>query len=68
MRSEIHRGYSTGVSYMDKQLGTVLDRLRSTGLDESTIVVFMSDHGYDLGERGQWGKRNLFEVKHADFL
>ena len=63
MRSEMYRGYATGVSYMDKQLGKVLDRLRDTGLEESTSVVFLSDHGYDLGERGQWGKRNLFEVK-----
>jgi len=62
MRSEIYRGYATGVSYMDKQLGKVLDQLRDTGLEESTLVVFCSDHGYDLGERGQWGKRNLFEV------
>jgi arylsulfatase A-like enzyme len=46
---------------MDKQLGKVLDQLRDTGLEESTLGVFCSDHGYDLGERGQWGKRNLFE-------
>jgi iduronate 2-sulfatase len=64
MRSEIYRGYATGVSYMDKQLGKVLDRLRDTGLEESTVIVFFSDHGYDLGERGQWGKRNLFEVSN----
>jgi arylsulfatase A-like enzyme len=39
----------------------VLDTLKTSGLDESTTVVFFSDHGFSLGERGQWGKRSLFE-------
>ena len=39
----------------------VLDVLSSTGLEASTTVIFFSDHGFALGERGQWGKRSLFE-------
>lgn len=41
----------------------VLTSLRQHGLEQSTIVVFFSDHGFTLGERGQWGKRSLFEVR-----
>ena len=39
----------------------MLDKLRETGLDKNTIVVFTSDHGYHLGEHGHWQKRTLFE-------
>jgi len=61
MRRELLRGYSAGVTYMDSQLGRVLSALELGGLDESTVVLFLGDHGYALGERGQWGKRSLFE-------
>jgi len=61
MRHELLKGYCAGVTFMDSQLGKVLDTLKSTGLEESTVVVFFSDHGFSLGERGAWGKRSLFE-------
>lgn len=61
MRRELLKGYMAGVTYMDSQLGKVLDKLSATGLEESTVVCFFSDHGFALGERGQWGKRSLFE-------
>ena len=55
------QGYCAGVTFMDSQLDRVLTQLSASGLEESTVVVFFSDHGFALGERGQWGKRSLFE-------
>ena len=46
---------------MDAQIGSVLDKLKETGLDKNTIVIFTSDHGYHLGEQGHWQKQTLFE-------
>ena len=46
---------------MDAQIGRVLDKLKATGLDKNTIIVFTSDHGYHLGEHGHWQKQTLFE-------
>jgi iduronate 2-sulfatase len=48
--------------FVDAQVGRMLDALGRLGLDEKTIVVFWSDHGYHLGEhRGVWQKRTMFE-------
>lgn len=65
MRRELLKGYCAGVTFMDQQLGKVLDSLTVHGLDESTTIVFFSDHGFAMGERGQWGKRSLFEVTNV---
>ena len=55
------RGYYASVSYMDAQVGRVLDELDAQGLTDNTIVVFTSDHGYNLGEHTTWQKLSLFE-------
>ncbi|MHC4876481.1 MAG: sulfatase [Planctomycetota bacterium] len=54
-------GYYASVAYMDKQVGKVLDALEASGLDDSTIVIFTSDHGYHLGEHDFWAKVSLHE-------
>src|SRR5690606_1182622 len=55
------RAYLTCVSYMDHQLGRVLDALDRSGHADDTIVVVLSDHGWHLGEKGMTGKLSLWE-------
>ena len=50
------RAYLACVSYVDWNVGRVLDELDRQGLREQTIIVFWSDHGYQLGEKGKWSK------------
>ena len=61
LASKIKHAYYATTSFVDAQIGRVLDKLKSTGLDKNTIVVFTSDHGYHLGEHGHWQKQTLFE-------
>ena len=55
------QGYYAVISFLDAQVGRVLDALDSLGLRENTIVVFTSDHGYHMGEHGYYQKKTLFE-------
>ena len=58
---ELIHGYHAAVSYMDAQLGLVLDELDRSGLAEQTIVVLWGDHGWHLGDHGQWCKHTNYE-------
>ena len=58
---EVIRAYYASITFLDAQVGRLLDALDRLRLTENTIVVFISDHGYLLGERGQWMKQMLFE-------
>jgi uncharacterized sulfatase len=58
---ETIRAYYASIAFLDAQVGRVLDALDSLKLTDRTIVIFMSDHGYNLGEHGQWMKQSLFE-------
>ena len=55
------RSYLASVSYADMQVGRVLNQLADSGLEKNTIVVFWSDHGWHLGEKGITGKNSLWE-------
>lgn len=55
-------GYYAAISFLDAQLGEVLDALESGGHADDTIVVFTSDHGFHIGERTLWGKTSNFEL------
>ena len=54
-------GYYGSVSYVDDLVGSLLRTLATTGLDSNTVVVFSTDHGDMMGERGLWYKRSFFE-------
>ncbi len=58
---KIKHAYYAAVSYIDAQIGKLLDELEDKGLDENTIVVLWGDHGWQLGDHRVWGKHTLFE-------
>jgi iduronate 2-sulfatase len=60
-RSLIH-GYRACVSYVDAQIGRVIEALDEQGLSENTIIVLWGDHGWKLGEYGDWCKHTNFEL------
>jgi choline-sulfatase len=55
------RAYFASITYVDEKIGEILDVLKRTRQEEDTIVVFLSDHGDMLGERGMWFKMSFFE-------
>ncbi|NWG14629.1 MAG: sulfatase [Acidobacteria bacterium] len=61
LRREAIQAYWASISFMDAQMGRVLEALERLGLAEKTIVVMTSDHGYHLYDHGLWQKQSLFE-------
>ncbi len=60
-RTLIH-GYYASVSYVDAQIGLVIDELNRLNLTNNTIIVLWGDHGWSLGEHGLWCKHSTFNV------
>ena len=58
----VRHAYFACISYIDAQVGRVLNELDRSGLSDNTIVVLFGDHGYHLGEQGLWGKTTNFEL------
>ena len=59
---KMRQAYYTCVTYVDDMIGRILWNLNKLGLRNNTIVVFLGDHGYQLGEHGEWEKQTNFEL------
>jgi len=60
---EVIRAYISSITWVDWNVGRVLAELDRLGLRDNTIIVFLADHGYQLGEKGKWSKAgSLFEM------
>jgi iduronate 2-sulfatase len=61
-KKELQHGYLACVSYVDAQVGRLLDTLEETGLKENTIVILWSDHGWKLNDYANWCKHSNMEI------
>ncbi|UYZ63512.1 sulfatase-like hydrolase/transferase [Hymenobacter weizhouensis] len=59
---DLRRAYFAAISHTDEQIGRVINELDRLNLRENTIIVLVADHGFKLGELGQWGKFTNFEL------
>ena len=65
----MRRAYYAAVTHTDANIGTVIDALDSTGLRDNTVICFFTDHGWSLGEHGEWAKHTNFELDvHAPWI
>ena len=64
MTINLIHGYYACVSYIDQQIGKIIQALEDLNLSENTIVIITSDHGFSLSEHNRWSKHNLFKVEN----
>ncbi len=62
LTTEKYQAYYSALSYMDHNVGRILDELDRLHLSDNTVIVFLTDHGVNLGEHAIWGKNNLFDT------
>lgn len=60
-QKELIHGYYATMSYVDYQISRLLDELKRLKINEKTIVILLSDHGWHLGDHGLWNKHSNFE-------
>jgi arylsulfatase A-like enzyme len=60
-QKELLHGHYAAISYWDAQIGRLIDTLERTGLRDNTIVVVTTDHGFNDGQHGYFGKHNMWE-------
>ena len=69
LQKRMVHGYMASVSYIDAQVGKVLNKLKELGLDKNTIICLWGDHGWHLGDHGMWGKHtNLEQATRAPLI
>jgi iduronate 2-sulfatase len=69
LQRELIHGYYACVSMVDAQVGRLLEKIDELGLTENTIVVFWGDHGFHLGDHGEWGKHtNMEQATKVPFI
>ncbi|MDF3129320.1 sulfatase [Kiritimatiellaeota bacterium B1221] len=61
LQRELIHGYYACTSYVDAQVGKVVDALEAAGVADKTIIVLWGDHGWHLGDHGQWCKHSVYE-------
>lgn len=62
LRKEYMQAYHACISFIDSQIGLVVEELKTQDQWDNTIVIFTSDHGYHLGDHFLWGKVTLFDI------
>ncbi len=62
LATTLKHAYLASVSYVDAQLGMMVDALEESGVRDNTIIIVWSDHGWHLGDMGVWGKATNYEV------
>jgi arylsulfatase A-like enzyme len=60
--NKLRHGYLAAVSFADGLVGKILNKVSNLGLDDNTIVVIWSDHGFKLGDHGGWAKHSTVEL------
>ena len=60
-QKKLIHGYYAATSYIDAQIGKIIDKLKQKDLDKNTIIVIWGDHGYHLGDHSLWNKHSNFE-------